>query len=347
MGRRDGDADVLTASPDDSRPPSPSRGRRPRRLRTRLVLAWLVAGALVTVVAVRAAGLERGALLALLVGALPLTLLAAYPLLVAALALRARALTAVAVALVAAHVAVVAPALRAAPLPDGAGEAPRLRVVVANLYIRNPDPAAAGRALVGLGPDVLVVPELDARGLAGLRAAGLLEQLPHTAVRADAREETVGLLSRLPLRDVAFRAVGGRALPRATVSVDGVDVRVHAVHPLPPVGGLEPLWRASLDDAARRAFAAELPVVVAGDLNADRDHAVFRRLLDAGLRDAHDAVGRGLARTWPDRLPLLHLDHVLVRDGRGAALVPLRVTEERVPGSDHRAVVADVAVLPR
>jgi endonuclease/exonuclease/phosphatase family metal-dependent hydrolase len=88
-------------------------------------------------------------------------------------------------------------------------------------------------------------------------------------------------------------------------------------------------------------------VVVAGDLNADRDHAVFRRLLDAGLRDAHDEVGRGLARTWPARLPLLHLDHVLVRDSDDVRLVPLEVREVAVPGSDHRGVVADVAVLAR
>ncbi len=90
----------------------------------------------------------------------------------------------------------------------------------------------------------------------------------------------------------------------------------------------------------------DLPLVVAGDLNADRDHALFRGLLDTGLRDAHDSVGRGLARTWPSGLPLLHLDHVLVRDGEGGQLVVTAVREERVPGSDHRAVVADLAVLP-
>ena len=81
MGRRDGDPDLLSTSLDDLRPPPPPGERRPSRLRTRLVLAWLVAGALVVVAVVRLLGLERGALLALLVGALPLTLLAAWPLL--------------------------------------------------------------------------------------------------------------------------------------------------------------------------------------------------------------------------------------------------------------------------
>jgi endonuclease/exonuclease/phosphatase (EEP) superfamily protein YafD len=311
------------------------------------VLAWTVAVGLVTVAAVRVLGLERGSLLALLVGALPLTLLLAWPLLAAAVALRARALSVVAAGLVALHVVVVLPALRAAPLPGGAAEAPRLRVVVANLYVRNPDPERAGRSLAGLRPDILVVPELDARGLAALRVSGLLDELPHAVVDRDARVETVGLLSRFPLTDVALRRIGGRTLPRATVEVGGVGVRVLTTHPFPPLAGLEPLWRATLDDVAREAAASDLPVVVAGDLNADRDHAMFRRLLQAGLRDAHDELGRGLARTWPDRFPLLHLDHVLVRDAEPVRLVPVRVREERVPGSDHRAVVADVAVLTR
>ncbi|MCW2615600.1 MAG: hypothetical protein JWN08_2594, partial [Frankiales bacterium] len=59
------------------------------------VLAWLVAGALVLLVAVRAVGGERGTLLVLLVGALPLTLLPAYGLLAGAALARRRALAVV------------------------------------------------------------------------------------------------------------------------------------------------------------------------------------------------------------------------------------------------------------
>ena len=43
---------------------------------------------------------------------------------------------------------------------------------------------------------------------------------------------------------------------------------------------------------------------------------------------------------------MLQLDHVLVRDGQGARLEVLDVEEVVVPGSDHRAVLADLAVLP-
>ena len=304
-----------------------------------LVLARLTALALAALVAVRAFGVERGSALALLIGALPLTLLPAYAVLAVAAALRQRVLAAGGAVLVLAHLLVVAPALGADPVPEGAAAAPRLRVVTANLYVLNPDFLAAGRALLALRPDVLVVPELSAEGLAGLRASGLLDALPHSVARLGSREETVGLFSRLPLRDVTTRSAGGRELPRATVRVGGTDVRLLSAHPLPPVSVLHDLWRESLEDLARESRDVRLPTVVAGDLNADRDHDAFRDLLDTGLQDAHDAVGRGLVRTWPASLPVLHLDHVLVRE-----LVVLDVREVRVPGSDHLAVVADLAV---
>ncbi len=310
-----------------------------------LVLARLMSLALALLVVVRLLGVERGSALALLVGALPLTLLPAYGVLALAVALRRRWLAAGAVALIGAHLLVVAPALGAVAVSDEALSAPRLRVVTANLYVLNPDFVAAGTALQKLRPDVLIVPELSTAGLEGLRASGLLARLPHSVTQLDTRQETVGLFSRLPLRDVTTRSSAGRELPRATVSVAGVDVRVLTAHPLPPLSVFQDLWRASLADLAREVDRVDLPVVVAGDLNADRDHAAFRGLLDVGLRDSHDAVGRGLARTWPASLPVLHLDHVLVRDGEGARLVPLTVREAEIPGSDHKAVVADLAVL--
>jgi endonuclease/exonuclease/phosphatase (EEP) superfamily protein YafD len=290
-------------------------------------------------------GIERGTLLALLVGALPLSLLPAYGIMLLGALLRRRLLAATGGALVVAHLLVIAPALGAADLPAQAEGAPRLRVVTVNLYVRNPTPELAGRALRALRPDVLVVPELDARGLAGLRASGLLDDLPFAVTQSDGQPETVGLFSRLPLRDIEIRAAGGRRLPRATVSVAGTDVRLLAAHPLPPISVYEPLWRRSLRDLAAEARALELPAVVAGDLNADRDHSLFRALLETGLRDAHDERGRGLARTWPASFPVLQLDHVLVRDRAGVALVVVDVAEAEVPGSDHKAVVADVSVL--
>ena len=295
-------------------------------------------------VLLRATGTEQGTVPVLLVGALPFVLLLAYPLLLVAAVRDDRRLALVALLLAAVLLLVLALAVVAQPSPPE--QAPRLRVAVANLYVLNPDPARTGRALRTLAVDVLVVPELTAAGLAGLRASGLLADLPYALVPGEAKQETVGLFSRLPLVAAGLRAGAGRLLPRATVQVGGRPVRVLASHTLPPVSVLAGDWRQGLQDLGEEVRGTALPVLVVGDLNADRDHAAFRALLRTGLRDVADERGRGLSGTWPAGLPLLHLDHVLVRDGEGGRLAAADVRTVRLPGTDHRAVVADVALVP-
>jgi endonuclease/exonuclease/phosphatase (EEP) superfamily protein YafD len=84
--------------------------------------------------------------------------------------------------------------------------------------------------------------------------------------------------------------------------------------------------------------------VLAGDFNSGRQHPVWRKLTEAGLTDAHEARARGVVRTWPDDRPylpaLLDLDHIMV----SRALVVLDVSERSGLGSDHKALVADLAV---
>ena len=97
---------------------------------------------------------------------------------------------------------------------------------------------------------------------------------------------------------------------------------------------------AQRDRFRRRCASAAAPC---GDFNATLHAGGMRALRDAGLVDAHDALGRGLATTWPNGVfsaPPLHLDHVFVSEH----LVPLEVSEGRGEGSDHRPVIVDVAV---
>lgn len=307
--------------------------------------ARCLAVALLAVVALRLSGWSRGAYPALLLVALPLVLLPSYVLAGVALWRRDRLLGGAAALLVTAHVLVVAPGLGAADLPAGAQQAPRLRVVAANLLKSNPDVAEAGAVLRALDADVLVLVELRPDSLAVLRHSGALAELPFDTV--DGPPEDVEVFSRLPLRDVEHvEAAAGLPQPRAVVDVQGVAVRLRGAHPLPPVPGLEQAGRTSMASLREEVRAERLPLVVAGDLNADRHYPLFDDLLGEGLRDAAEQRGRGLSRTWPQRLPLLELDHVLVRDGLGARLAVLDQRDLALPGSDHRAVLADLAVLP-
>jgi endonuclease/exonuclease/phosphatase (EEP) superfamily protein YafD len=307
--------------------------------------AWALASALLGVVVLRLLGWSRGPVTAVVLVGLPLVLLPSYVLAAVAVARRDRLLGGVAALLVAAHVLAVAPGLTAADVPAEADRAARLRVVTANLLVGNPHVAEAAAAVRRLDADVLVAVELQPSSLAALRRAGVLADLPHSTVEGS--PEDVELFSRLPLHDVErARAVPELPQPRAVVQVAGVDVRIRGAHPLPPIHGYEATGRRSLAELLDEVRAEDLPLVVAGDLNADRHLPVFDDLLAEGLRDAAEERGRGLSRTWPQRLPLLALDHVLVRDGAQGRLVVRDQREAALPGSDHLAVVADLAVLP-
>ena len=97
------------------------------------------------------------------------------------------------------------------------------------------------------------------------------------------------------------------------------------------------------------AVASDADLVV-GDLNATTDHAPMRRLADAGFRSATELANEGWQPTWPAHgrtsllgIPLPHLvqiDHVLL----GPSLAAVGTHTLDIPGTDHRALVAEVAV---
>lgn len=301
---------------------------------------------LLCLVVLRLAGSERGTLAIAAVAALPVTLLAAYPALAISAVTRDRVAAAMAATVVAAHLAIVLPRTQEEPITAAAATAPTLRVGTANLYVENEEPEAAGRVLRELDLDVLVVTELTDTGLAGLRASGLTDDLPHLAYAPGTGPETTGLLSRLPLSEVTTPLFVGRAAPEATVTVAGTQVRLLGFHAQPALSLFEHPWREGFRRQERRVEQESRPVVLAGDLNAGLDNGPVRRMLDrTGLRSAHLERGRGLARTWPAVLPVVLFDHVLVRDGARARLEVLDVREAGIPGSDHDAVVATLAVV--
>jgi endonuclease/exonuclease/phosphatase family metal-dependent hydrolase len=83
--------------------------------------------------------------------------------------------------------------------------------------------------------------------------------------------------------------------------------------------------------------------ILAGDFNASLDHAAMRRLLDRGYKDAAAQVGAGLIPTWPSNKripPIITIDHVLVDHRVGVKAVSVH----DVPGTDHRAVFAELTV---
>jgi endonuclease/exonuclease/phosphatase (EEP) superfamily protein YafD len=261
---------------------------------------------------------------------------------------RRRPLAVVTGALTAAHLAWVAPDLRPArPRPVDAGDAPRVRLFSANLLSVNRDMDGIAEELRASRPDVVALQELSPSNLAGLEAAGALDDYPYRFLEPRPDHFGSAILSRLPLADSESLLVAGLPLPRTKVVVGDRRVRLYDTHTRAPLGGGGvSTWQAQLAELRRLVEAEDGPRVVAGDLNATSGHRAYRGLLAAGLRDAHVERGRWWAATWPrDRWwspPVARLDHVLV----SADVAVLDVREGTGRGSDHRPVVVDLALLP-
>ncbi|WUO26583.1 endonuclease/exonuclease/phosphatase family protein [Streptomyces sp. NBC_00287] len=172
-----------------------------------------------------------------------------------------------------------------------------------------------------------------------------LEQLdyPHRAAVAGNGSKGSVILSRFPLR-ATDGVPGTMGMPGAVAEVDGHAVRLQLAHPMPPLPGHVDAWKRELGDLRDFAAAGEgAPTILAGDFNASQDHAAFRHILDAGLRDAARLTDEDRTPTWPSRTaPTLgvQIDHVLVSkdfSARKARFLDLADT-------DHRAVVVDVTL---
>lgn len=122
---------------------------------------------------------------------------------------------------------------------------------------------------------------------------------------------------------------------------DGDGPVIVGVHTYPPVSGAMAWWRSSVAGVASLCSHPPAGLIVAGDLNATRDHAPLQNL--GGCASAGEQAGVGGLATWPSATGTRWLgttiDHVLVDDGAWRGSNGRVVT---VPGTDHRAVVVQL-----
>jgi endonuclease/exonuclease/phosphatase (EEP) superfamily protein YafD len=254
-----------------------------------------------------------------------------------ALALARRRGPAGVAALAAAGLAVVV-APRAAQRLQPAASGPVLRVLTVNLLHGRADAGAVVALACGTGADVLFLQELTADAVTRLKQAGLGDLMPQEVTEFSGGLRGSGIYSRFPLSEWSPLAP---ARPGAVLELPGGEaVELACVHPYPP----RPPWPQGVARWRQQLAAlpppGDLPRVLAGDFNATVDHAVFRSVLRLGYGDAALQAGNALAPTWgpAGRLALVTIDHVLV-DRRCAVRAS---SVHAVPGSDHRAVYAEV-----
>jgi endonuclease/exonuclease/phosphatase (EEP) superfamily protein YafD len=226
------------------------------------------------------------------------------------------------------------------------GDPASITVIDSNVLVGNPSQPEAAQVILEADADIIVLSEFEPSMREMLSAQGADDRYPYRELHDIPGTEGMGVYSKFPLLDIEFGPVGSRAAIQATVTPDGLPpMRLIAVHPFPPVALPWRLnWAPDLAKISELGQASDLPTMVIGDFNASYFHPDFRRVLKH-YTDVHQALGKGLSTSWPaDEFmpPFVRLDHALVRNG----LVPIDVRDIRIPGSDHVAFVATVAIHP-
>jgi endonuclease/exonuclease/phosphatase (EEP) superfamily protein YafD len=285
--------------------------------------------------------------------ALPYLLAFAWVVLVAALVGQSWLLAAAAGVLVAYQLVLLISRLVASRVPRWVRHAPRLELLVANVFIDNKTPAALARALLARGGDVMVILEWNASFVREFDAAGGRDAYSHRVFDpADTSDYAVGIVSKKPLLEESKVLTLSRLkLTQAVVDVGGQTLTIVGLNPTAAVdpGGFEE-WDQQLDELIRHVPSLHGPFVVAGDLNTTTYRPKVRELLATGLVDAHESLGQGLSASFKLSVDgvlavpgaVVRLDHVFLSDDVRA------ISAEDLPseGSDHVPFVVTLAVRP-
>jgi endonuclease/exonuclease/phosphatase (EEP) superfamily protein YafD len=223
-----------------------------------------------------------------------------------------------------------------------------LRIMTANVYLGQADAESVVATAIA-SADVLGVEELTPEEVERMGKAGLDRVFPYRALDARDYASGGGLWSRYPITESHHIDGYKLAMVSARIRIDSV-----AVNPTVVVAHLSGPWPQPIDDwvgdlKRMRGTMQQVSgaadggcVVVAGDFNSTLDMRPFRNMLGEGFRDGVEQAGAGFMPTYPGNSkvpPFMAIDHVLTSrcTATSAQIVGL-------PGSDHRGLVASVAI---
>ena len=226
-----------------------------RHVGQRLLAATMWALATIAVVDVLTIQLKVSGvagLIAILQDALPYLLISAWLPLIYGLCTRRGALAAVAALLVLAQLLILVPLLRTKSPPRWARTAPTIKIVVANVYIDNPDPGATARQLLATEATLLIVSEWNAQLVAAFDAAGGRSMYPHRLFDPnDHSDYAVGVMSKVPFARSEMLSFGGLTAATVDVLCGATKLTVVGMNPTAAVdpGGFM-LWKTQMDIVA-------------------------------------------------------------------------------------------------
>lgn len=191
--------------------------------------------------------------------------------------------------------------------------------------------------------DLVVLLEAVPGTVQQLDHRGWRQRFPYSVGEARGDFGDTLLYSRFPLSDSGQLSGSPFQQWIATAEVPEVGpVRVIAAHPCNPYCPSDQfrIDHEQLKDAATANM--DLPLLIAGDLNATDDHAPIRALRRDGVRSVTDIVGAGWLPTWPANYripPLVPIDHILVNP----LLTATSVHTLHIGGTDHLGLKAQIA----
>ncbi|WP_137154484.1 endonuclease/exonuclease/phosphatase family protein [Rhizobium sp. FKL33] len=222
---------------------------------------------------------------------------------------------------------------------------------------RRHDPGRIAEVIAASGADVIALQELDV----GRKRSGGIDQAEaiaaHLKMRAHfhpalyVEDERYGdaILTALPSIRHRAAALPSRGEPRGAlwieIQLDGQRMQIFNTHfglssserMLQAEALLGPGWIGH--DCCRRA-----PVLLLGDFNAIPSSRAFRRLSEPLQVAAPRLGGRWLA-TFPARLPLLRLDHILHNERLRPISARVIDTPLARKASDHLPIVVDLELV--
>ncbi|MDP2316952.1 MAG: endonuclease/exonuclease/phosphatase family protein [Pseudomonadota bacterium] len=223
--------------------------------------------------------------------------------------------------------------------------APRLRLLVSNVFQDNRDAGLLLEAVAESDPDIFLAMETDAWWADAL--SPLHAEYPHRLSAPLPNTYGMILYSRLPLEAASVQYLVESDVPsvHATLRIDGSPIRLHGLHPRPPGPQGQPSGPRDAELVVVGALVREekLPAIVIGDLN-DVAWSATTRLFRKVSGTLDPRLGRGMFNSFDANNPVLRfpLDHVFhTPDFRLSSLRLLPYV-----GSDHFPVLAELSYEP-
>jgi endonuclease/exonuclease/phosphatase (EEP) superfamily protein YafD len=225
------------------------------------------------------------------------------------------------------------------PVPPGDGRI-SLKIMCMNVHTGNQEYATAISRVLEESPDILILEEVDNIWLANLDE--LRKNFEYEKSFPQSDNFGIALFSRIKPEKCEVLAWGEYQLPyiEATYSMGGKELKVWAVHTLPPISRTySEVRNLELDYFGKALKNQTGNRILLGDLNITPWSVHFRRFLkESGMRNSME--GFGVQPSWPTMNPLLlvPIDHCVVSP-------EIYVTGRRIgkrTGSDHYPLIVEM-----